>query len=305
MEKTKFMGAGTALVTPFTESGVDYASLERLIEAQLDGGVDFLVVLGTTGEAHAVSAAERRKIISFTLRKAAGRLPVVVGAGGNNTEKVAENCLEAKSLGADGALVVTPYYNKPTQEGLFRHFEAIARLTDFPVIAYNVPGRTGVNMSAETAIRLASIPRVAGIKEAGGSLSQADEIIRALSASRPDFAVMSGNDDQAFHIINSGGHGVISVLSNIAPAQVSRLVSLTRAGRTAEARRFHQEFFPLMRSLFYETNPIPVKYALSRLGVCENILRLPLVEAGPLCMEQIDRDLEICGLLPCRERKAG
>lgn len=290
-----FMGAGTALVTPFDESGVDFAAFGRLIDAQISGGVDFLVVLGTTGEAPTVTDGERREMISFALDRAAGRLPIVVGTGGNDTARAIESCLEAKSLGADGALVVTPYYNKPTQEGLFRHFETIARAADFPLIAYNVPGRTGVNMTAETTIRLAGIENVAGVKEAG-SLDQADEIIRAVRGPRPDFAVLSGNDDMAFHMVNSGGHGVISVLSNIAPREVSDLVSAARAEQTGRARGLHLRLFPLMKSLFSETNPIPVKYALSRMGVCRNILRLPLSEASPACAARIDRDMERCGL---------
>lgn len=291
-----FMGTGTALVTPFNESGVDYMALDSLISAQISGGADFLVVLGTTGEAPTIPAGERRKIINFAIHKAGGQIPVVVGAGGNCTEHTIEICLEARSLGAAGALVVAPYYNKPTQEGLFRHFEAVARVSGFPVIAYNVPGRTGVNMTAETTIRLAETGNVVGIKEASGDIGQADEIIRALRPKRPDFAVLSGNDDQAFHMVNGGGHGVISVLSNIAPRQVSMLIAHARAGRVGEARGIHLQFLPLMKSLFSETNPIPVKYALSRMGICENILRLPLTEASAGCMERIDRDLESCGL---------
>lgn len=296
MGNRSFMGTGTALVTPFNESGIDYMVLDRLIEAQVNGGVDFLVVLGTTGEAPTVSTNERRNIIKFAVHKASGKVPVVIGTGGNNTEHATESCLEAKSLGADGALVVAPYYNKPTQEGLFRHFETIARVSGFPIITYNVPGRTGVNMTAETTIRLAEIDNIAGVKEASGNIEQADEIIRVLRQRYPDFAVLSGNDDQAFHIVNSGGHGVISVLSNIAPRQVSELVAHARAGRVAEARALHLQLFPLMKSLFSETNPIPVKYALSTMGICENLLRLPLTEASAACMERIDRDLEGCGL---------
>lgn len=290
-----FMGTGTALVTPFSENGVDYGAFGRLIDTQISGGVDFLVVLGTTGEAPTVTASERRELISFALDRAAGRLPVVIGTGGNDTARAAESCLEAKSLGADGALVVTPYYNKPTQDGLFRHFETVARISDFPLIAYNVPGRTGVNMTAETTVRLAGIENIVGVKEAG-SIDQADEAIRSLRGSRPDFAVLSGNDDMAFHMVNSGGHGVISVLSNIAPREVSDLISMARAGQVEAARELHLRLFPLMKSLFSETNPIPVKYALSRMGVCRNILRLPLTEATPDCAARVDGDMERCGL---------
>lgn len=290
-----FMGTGTALVTPFGENGVDYGAFGRLIDTQISGGVDFLVVLGTTGEAPTVTAGERRELISFALDRAAGRLPIVIGTGGNDTQHAKESCLEAKSLGADGALVVTPYYNKPTQEGLFRHFETIARVSDFPVIAYNVPGRTGVNMTAETTVRLAGIDNIVGVKEAG-SLDQADEIIRSLRGSRPDFAILSGNDDMAFHMVNSGGHGVISVLSNIAPREVADLVSLARGGQVQSARELHLLLLPLMKSIFTETNPIPVKYALSRMGICRNILRLPLTEASPACAARVERDMERCGL---------
>lgn len=295
MKNNSFMGTGTALVTPFNENGVDFAAFGRLIDMQINGGVDFLIVLGTTGEAPTVSADERRELISFAVSRTAGRLPVVIGTGGNNTEHATQSCLEAKALGANAGLVVTPYYNKPTQEGLFRHYETIARASDFPIITYNVPGRTGVNMTAETTVRLAAIENIVGVKEAGG-IEQADEIIRCLHSLRPDFTVLSGNDDQAFHIVNSGGHGVVSVLSNIAPRQVSDLISLTRAGCVSEARELHLRLLPLMRSIFCETNPIPVKYALSRMGVCQNILRLPLTEASAGAAARVERDMESCGV---------
>lgn len=298
MGNINFSGTGTALVTTFNENGIDYDAFGALIDTQISGGVDFLVVLGTTGEAPTVTASERRGLISFALERAAGRLQVVVGTGGNNTVHAIENCLEAKALGADGALVVTPYYNKPTQEGLYRHFEAIASAADFPIIAYNVPGRTGVNMTAETTVRLAAIDNIVGVKEAG-SIEQADEIIRALRGSRPAFAVLSGNDDQAFHIVNSGGHGVISVLSNIAPRQVSQLISLARAGRVEEARELHLRLLPMVKTIFCETNPIPVKYALSSMGICQNILRLPLTEAAASTAARVGRDMESCGLTAC------
>ncbi len=293
----RFTGTGTALVTPFGGRGVDYTAMGALIKRQIDAGVDFLVVLGTTGEAPSVSHAERRELIAFTLRAAGGRVPVVVGTGGNNTTAAIENCLEAQELGAEGVLVVTPYYNKPSQEGLFRHYEAIAQETTLPVIAYNVPGRTGVNLLPETVERLAGLAGVAGVKEASGNLAQIDEIVARTRALRPDFLVLSGNDDQTFHIVNGGGHGTISVLSNVAPREVVQMVSLAREGRVADARDLHLRFAPLVRSLFMETNPMPVKYALSRLGFCENRLRLPLVEASGRCAAQVDADLAACGLL--------
>jgi 4-hydroxy-tetrahydrodipicolinate synthase len=291
-----FAGTGTALVTPFSASGVDYGSLGRLIDWQIDSGVDFLVILGTTGEAPAISESERCRIVSYSVEQVAGRIPVVVGAGGNNTEHAIENCRMASELGADGVLVVTPYYNKPSQEGLYRHFEAITQSVDIPIIAYNVPGRTGVNLLPTTLVRLASLPGIVGVKEASGSIGQADEIIASVKMRRPDFSVLSGNDDQAFHTVNSGGDGVISVLSNIAPDRVVNMITAARNGYVAEAREQHLSMLPLMQSLFMETNPMPVKYALSRLGYCENRLRLPLVPASDACMRRMDADLDRCGV---------
>lgn len=296
-QETRFWGTGTALVTPFGETGVDYAALGRMIDWQIAEGADFLVILGTTGEAPSVSDSERQKIVGFSANRAAGRVPVAVGVGCNNTEHTIHNCREAKRLGANGVLVVTPYYNKPSQEGLFRHFEAVARDAELPVILYNVPGRTGVNLLPETAVRLAAIPGIVALKEACGSLAQADEAIAALRAYRPDFCVLSGNDDQTFHIVNSGGHGTISVLSNVVPARVAQMVSAALAGEVATARRIHHELMPLTNALFAETNPMPVKYAVSRLGFCENRLRLPLVEASEACMRRLSAEMARLGLV--------
>lgn len=294
---TDFTGTGTALVTPFCERSIDYEAMGEMIKRQIEGGADFLVVLGTTGEAPSISREERRELIGFVMRAVSGAVPVVVGTGGNDTASAIELCAEAGLLGADGALVVTPYYNKPSQEGLFRHYEAIAREALLPVIAYNVPGRTGVNLLPETVERLAGLENMAGVKEASGNLGQVDEILSRVKNQRPDFRVLSGNDDQTFHIVNSGGDGVISVLSNVAPEETSRMVALARQGRVADAREEHLHLLPLIRSLFMETNPMPVKYALSRLGLCENRLRLPLVEVSPGCAKQVDAELAACGLL--------
>jgi 4-hydroxy-tetrahydrodipicolinate synthase len=269
----------------------------RLIDWQIESGADFLVVLGTTGEAPAISEAERANVTSFSVARASGRVPVVIGTGGNNTERAIENCRSARELGADGALVVTPYYNKPSQEGLYCHFEAITNSVDIPIIAYNVPGRTGVNLLPSTVARMASLPGIAGLKEASGSIAQADEIIESVRHIRDDFSVLSGNDDQTFHIVNSGGHGVISVLSNILPDRVAEMTRAATRGDVATGRELHLNMLPLMRSLFAETNPMPVKYALSRLGYCENRLRLPLVPASEGTMRRIDSDLELCGVM--------
>ncbi|MDL2263916.1 4-hydroxy-tetrahydrodipicolinate synthase [Synergistaceae bacterium OttesenSCG-928-I11] len=301
LQNTMFLGTGTALVTPFAESGVDFASMGRMIDWQIAEGIDFLVVLGTTGEAPVISDDERQKIIAFAVARAAGRVPVVVGTGGNNTDHAIRNCAEAHRLGASGALVVTPYYNKPSQEGLYRHFRAVAEMTEIPVILYNVPGRTGVNMQPATVARLAEIPNVVALKEACGDLGQVDETIALLRRVCPDFLVLSGNDDQTFHIVNSGGHGAISVLSNVAPARAAQMVRACLGGDVATARDIHHLTLPLVRSLFAETSPMPVKYAVSRLGFCENRVRLPLVEASEATMRRIDADMLAIGALPAFE----
>jgi 4-hydroxy-tetrahydrodipicolinate synthase len=297
MDGAIFKGVGTALITPFSERGVDYDAMRRIIDWQIDEGADFLVVLGTTGEAPVITALERREMIMLAVEKVGGRVPLVIGAGGNDTERAAQSCREAQELGADGALVVTPYYNRPSQEGLFRHYKEITDRVDIPIIAYNVPGRTGVNMEPDTALRLSALDGIVGLKEASGNIAQADKIIASVRKFRPDFAVLSGCDDQTFHIVNSGGHGVISTMSNLVPARVSRMVSLAMGGDAPSARATHLDLLPLAHSLFMETNPSPLKYAASRLGLCANILRLPLVPASQACMDRLDADLRECGVL--------
>jgi 4-hydroxy-tetrahydrodipicolinate synthase len=289
-----FKGTGTALVTPFTEDGIDYLNFARFIDWQIDQKVEFLTILDTTGESPTVSEPEREEIIRFAVSHVNGRVPIVVGTGSNNTQRALERSRQAEKLGADGVLVVTPYYNKPTQEGLYRHFKTVAEGVDVPVILYNAPPRTGVNLLPDTVVLLAETRNVVALKEASGSQAQADETIRKLSRARDHFLVLSGNDDQAFHIINSGGHGVISVVANIAPKETSDMARAALAGRVIEARALHFKLFPLMKNLFMETSPIPVKYAVSRLGYCENRLRLPLVEASDNCMAQIDADMKEC-----------
>ena len=289
-----FKGTGTALVTPFSSDGIDYNNFGRFIDWQIDQKVEFLVVLGTTGESPAISEAEREAIVRFAVSHVKGRIPVVIGTGGNNTSHAVESSRQAEQLGADGILVVTPYYNKPSQEGLYRHFKTVAESVAVPIILYNVPGRTGVNMLPDTVIRLAEIGNIVAVKEASGNQAQVDETIRKLRRTRSEFLVLSGNDDQAFHLVNAGGHGVISVLSNIAPKETSDMVRAALAGRVVEAREFHLKLFPLMKNLFMETSPMPVKYGVSRLGYCDNRLRLPLVEASENCMAQINSDMKEC-----------
>jgi len=291
-----FGGTGTAVVTPFKEGGVDFESFGRFLNWQIEGGVEFLVVLGTTGESPTVTADERAEIITFAVKTAAGRVPVVIGTGTNSTANTIALSQQAEALGADGVLVVTPYYNKPTQEGLYQHFKAVAASIRIPLIVYNVPGRTGTNILPETVRRLSRLLNVAGIKEAAGDVAQIDTLVRLIKKDRPDFAILSGNDDQAFHLVNSGGDGVISVLSNVMPRETSDMIRLALAGEVEKARELHHRMFPLMKNLFMESNPIPVKYAVNRLGLCRNELRLPLVPASEKCMAVIDESLKECGV---------
>ena len=292
-------GVMTALVTPFKNGSIDYESYERLIEWQIASGVKGLLFLGTTGEAPSISMEEREEIIRFAVEKVRKRVPVVVGTGTNSTEKTIHMTKQAEELGADCALVVTPYYNKPVQEGLYQHYAAIAKSTSIPIIIYNVPSRTGVNILPETVVRLArDFKNIIGIKEASGNMAQIDMLILKLKDVREDFHVWSGNDDQAFHVMCSGGSGVVSVLSNVAPREIQQMCEKIANGDLSGARELHLRLFPLMKALFVETNPIPVKYAVSKLGYCENELRLPLVKASENAMKAVDEALNKAGILP-------
>ena len=292
-----FRGTGTALITPFRNGAVDFDALGELLDFQVDNGVDALIVLGTTGEAATLTPAERDEVISFALRAVDGRIPVVSGTGTNNTASTVDLSRRAEELGADGALVVTPFYNKPNQEGLYRHFRTVAESVRIPVILYNVPGRTGVNLAPETVLRLAQIENIVGVKEASGNQYQCDSLIRSLQVARPDFRVWSGNDDQAFHLVCCGGDGVISVLSNVLPAQTAAMIDAALGGDVATARRLHLRLLPLMKDLFNESNPIPVKFAAGELGLCRDELRLPLVSAGEKTRELVRADLLELGVL--------
>lgn len=287
-----FRGAATALITPFRDGAVDFEALTGLLNFQVESGISALVVLGTTGEAATMTPAERDTVIAHSLKVVNGRVPVIIGTGTNNTATAIDLSRRAEELGADGVLVVTPFYNKPNQEGLYRHFSAVAASIRVPVILYNVPGRTGVNMLPETVLRLAAdVPNIVGVKEASGDQFQCDRLIRALAVVRPDFRVFSGNDDQAFHLVCAGGDGVISVLSNVLPAQTAAMLSAALGGNLAEARGLHLRLLPLMKDLFHESNPIPVKYAASLLGLCRDELRLPLVPASEATRELVRADL--------------
>jgi 4-hydroxy-tetrahydrodipicolinate synthase len=279
-----FHGAFTALITPFRDGEIDEPALRNLVEFQIAGGIAGLVPCGTTGEAATMSDSERDRVIGIVIDQAAGRVPVIAGTGGNDTRRTIEATQRADALGADAALVVVPYYNKPTAAGLIAHYTAIAESTDLPLILYNVPGRTGINMTPETTLRLAKLPSVAGVKEASGSLDQVTEII----GDAPDgFAVLSGDDSLTVPMMSVGATGVISVASNIVPAEISRLTQACLVGDFAAAQALHHELYPLMRSMFIENNPTAVKTAAALLGLCRDELRLPLTALSPANRDRV------------------
>ncbi len=268
-------GCGTALVTPFSRDGkVDVEALRRLVQFQLREGIDFLVPCGTTGETPTLERGEYLDVIRLVMEEAAGKVPIIAGVGGNNTRHVCELASEVSTLGVQGILSVAPYYNKPTQEGLFQHFKTIAEATDLPAILYNVPSRTSSNIEPATVARLSNIPNIVGIKEASGSIVQQMEILSAVGRR---FAVFSGDDAFTFPLMSLGGAGVISVASNEIPGPMSRLTRLLLDGNYDEARKLNARLLPLMQANFIETNPIPVKAALAMMGMIEEVYRLPLV----------------------------
>jgi len=294
--RAPFTGVGTALVTPFTSSGaVDEAGVRRLAKRQVDAGVHFLVPCGTTGEAPTLSAEEKRRVVELVVEEAGGRVPVLAGAGGYDTREVVESARAMREAGAGGLLSVTPYYNKPTPEGLFRHYEAIAAATPLPIVVYNVPGRTGCNVDASTLVRLASIPGVVGVKEASGNVTQICEVLKAVG---PDFLVLSGDDALTLPAMAVGARGVISVASNEVPAEMARLVEAAERNDFAAAREIHSRLLPLMLANFAESNPIPVKAAMAQMGLLEENYRLPMVPPGAPTREKLRRVLAGVGLLP-------
>lgn len=270
----RFTGALTALITPFRNGEVDERALRDLVDYQIQGGINGLIPCGTTGESVTMTDFEHDRVIDIVIDQAAGRVPVIAGTGTNNTRASIEHTRHARAVGADAALVVVPYYNKPTQEGMYRHFEAVANSTDLPIILYNIPGRSVVNMTAETTLRLAEIPNVVGIKESAGNMDQVSQIAIGAPA---DFAIFSGDDSLTLPIMSLGGHGVVSVVSNIVPDVVSRLTGAALAGNFAEARSIHQRLFDLARVMFIENNPTGIKTAAGMLGLCSDELRLPMV----------------------------
>ena len=290
-----FTGCGTALVTPFTRDGaVDEAAVSRLARRQIDGGVHFLVPCGTTGEVPTLTEEEQVRIVELIVAEAKGKVPVLAGAGGYNTREVIHMGKRMRAAGADGLLSVTPYYNKPTPEGLVQHYRAIGDAVGLPIVVYNVPGRTGCNVDAATLLRLSEIPQVIAVKEASGNVTQMCEICASLPA---DFIVLSGDDALTLPLMAVGGRGIISVASNEIPREMSQMVELGERGDFAGARALHQRIFNLLQINFVEANPIPVKYAMASMGLLEEAYRLPMVSPRPASKQKIDAVLQSLGLV--------
>ena len=295
MKKILFTGSGVAIVTPFKDGKVNLSSFGRLIDRQIAGGTDAIIVCGTTGEAATMTTAERQEAIGFCVERAAGRVPVIAGTGANDTRAARENSLAAERLGVDGLLVVTPYYNKATQQGLLRHFKTVADAVNIPIILYNVPSRTGVNILPETYAELAHHPNIAGVKEASGNFGQ---IQKTRNLCPTNFSIWSGNDDETAAICMLGGVGVISVVANVLPAQMHELTSLCLANDYAAAGRLQLKLKPLCDALFCEVNPIPVKTALNLMGLDAGELRLPLCPPTDASVEKLKLALSAWDLLP-------
>ena len=295
MARNIFKGLGIALVTPFTADGqVDYKSLKRLLEYQIDNGADFLCILATTGETPCLTKQEKEDIKKYIIDLVAGRIPILMGCGGNNTSAVVDELQNGDFKGIDGILSVCPYYNKPSQEGLYQHFKAISSATSLPIVLYNVPGRTGINLKAETTVRLArECENIVAIKEASGSLEQVDEILK----NKPEgFAVLSGDDSLTYPMIACGADGVISVIGNALPKEFSRMIRLEKNGEFEAAVKIHHKFTDLYSLLFVDGNPAGVKALLHEMGYIKNVLRLPLVPtrvATVQKMSQILKDLKL------------
>ena len=292
--RPRFTGCGTALVTPFKRDGsLDEAGVSRLARRQVDAGIHFLVPCGTTGECPTLTDDEQVRIVELVVAEAAGKVPVLAGAGGYNTQEVIHAAKRMRAAGADGILSVSPYYNKPTPEGLFQHYRAIADAVDLPIVIYNVPGRTGCNVDPATLVRLATVPNIVGVKEASGNVTQMCEICATVPH---DFIVLSGDDALTLPLMAIGGRGIVSVASNEIPSEMSHLVELAEGGNFAEARALHQRLFPLMQINFIESNPIPVKSAMASLGLLEEVYRLPMVPPRPASKQRIDAVLQSLGM---------
>jgi 4-hydroxy-tetrahydrodipicolinate synthase len=290
-----FTGCGTALVTPFRKDlSLDEATLRKLVRGQIAAGINFLVPCGTTGESPTLSHAEHLRVVEIVLEEAKGKVPVLAGAGGYDTAKVIELAKELEAMGADGILSVTPYYNKPTQEGLYQHYKAIASAIRLPIIVYSVQGRTGVNVEPGTLKRLSEIDNIVGVKEASGNIAQMSAILNLVPER---FAVLSGDDAVSLPLMALGGKGVISVVSNEVPAVMSKLAKLCLNNEFPEARKLHRQYLPLMEVNFVESNPIPVKAAMALMGMLEPVWRLPLVPPSAASQARIEKVLQNLSLL--------
>ncbi len=295
--KTKqvlFRGCGTALVTPFTDDGVNFDAFGALIDFQLDNSIDALIVLGTTGEPSTMTDKEKADALAYAVKRVNGRVPVIAGAGGNDTRRAVEAAKAARDAGADALLIVTPYYNKTTQQGLIAHYTAIADATDLPIVVYNVPGRTGLNMTAQTLNILADHPRIVAMKEASGNIEQITEMFRLC---HDRIAIYSGNDDHIVSFLGLGGEGVISVLSNICPRDTHELVATFHRGELDKSRALQFRLNPLAQALFTEVNPIPVKTALNLMGIAAGPLRLPLVPMQEGTLARLKAEMQKAGLV--------
>ncbi len=299
----KFEGCGTALVTPFRKDGsLDESTLRSLVKRQIDQGINFLVPCGTTGESPTLTRKEHLRVVEITLEEAKGRVPVLAGAGGYNTPEVIELAKELKTMGADGILSVTPYYNKPTQEGLYQHYKAITQAVKLPLIVYSVQSRTGVNVEPATLKRLSEVEYIAGVKEASGNIGQMAAVLHLVP---PSFTVLSGDDAISIPLIALGGRGVISVVSNEIPGEMTALTQHAMANDFAAARDLQRKYLPLMDVNFVESNPIPVKAALALMGLLEPVWRLPMCPPAPANLAKIEKVLETLGLLAGRSVHAG
>jgi len=293
MKNTIFKGIGTALVTPMTEKGVDYEAMERLVQRQLDANIDALIVCATTGEAPTLKDEEHIETIRFVAEMARGKTPIIAGTGSNYTDHAVDMSIMARDAGADALLCVTPYYNKCTQRGLVESFTKIADSTELPVIVYNVPGRTGVNIKPETYEKLSHHERIVGIKEANGDISS---VVDTMSRCGDRMDMYSGNDDQIVPILSMGGSGCISVLSNLLPAETKKICELWFAGDTAGAAALQMKYKPLIDALFSEVNPIPAKAALAAMGLCSDYARLPLTRMEDAARENLLRRMREVGI---------
>ena len=292
MTDIELKGCGTALITPFSNGEVDYEAFAALVDRQVEAGIDFLVPLGTTGETPCLEDDERIRVLQ-TAKEHSGGLPILVGGGTNSLKHTVRSMQMLDPHGVDAFLIVVPYYNKPTQEGQYQYFKAVAESTDKPIVLYNVPGRTGANMSAETTLRLAEIKNIVAVKEASGNRAQIEEILRNAPK---DFAVLSGNDDDTIWMMEQGGAGIISVASNVAPALMAEFVGAMKSCRWEKARELNQRLTPLFANCFVESNPIPAKAALAAMGLIKNELRLPLVPSQQATYDLMVKTVKDLGL---------